>query len=80
MFNFDGDVNLFKRVNKGKSLQNLNFSMNGFFISFGFNESMCTIDDFSTEVNTGQADPFSVPSIVGALTQNKKGFFFNFRM
>jgi len=64
-----GDLNLFKPDNKGSSLQNLYFSSNGFFISFGWTESMCSKADSPIEVNTGQACPLSVPSTVGILKQ-----------
>jgi len=69
MFEFFVDINLFKPDNKGSSLQNLYFFSNGFFTSFGWTESMCSKFDCPIEVNTGQACPLSVPSIVGVLKQ-----------
>lgn len=63
---FDG-FNLFKRDNMGSLFQNLYLSANGFFIIFGFFDSMCNIDDSSIEVIAGQTVPSSVPSIVGVL-------------
>lgn len=60
-------VNLSKRENKGSSLQNLYFSSNGFFVIFGWTDSMCNIEESCIETNLGQANPLSVPSIVGVL-------------
>lgn len=59
-------VNFCKRENIGRLLQNLYFSSNGHFITFGWAESMYNKDDLIV-VNIGHVNPLSIPSIVGDL-------------